>query len=114
MIDEEELTEWKEQFIAASDICNLSKTNKVYFERFLDIYGNRLKGDSASFGKIMDARFEKTKIVYEEIMRRSDFEFKSASERLARKSLKGTRITLYVTVVAAIIAASSVLFAVLK
>jgi len=107
------LKEWQTLFTSASNICNVSKTNKVYFDRFMDIYNDELKGARDNFKRIMDARYEKAEIIFEELLRRAEFEYKTLSGGIDRESLISIRGTLKFTIVAVIIAAGSAVIATL-
>ena len=94
---------------AAMHMCNISKTNELYFRRFLDICIGKLKNEKIKeneieLRKLMDARFGKAEIVYEDIMRRSESVSKKMSEDIFR-------YTLYVTLIAAVVSVVATLYA---
>ena len=87
--------EWEKRLVSAMRLCNVSKTNHVYFKGFLEIYGGCLE-DADRLEKIMDARYEKAKIVYEDTMRRSELGFKKLSSNYTLMAISVAVATLVV------------------
>jgi predicted secreted protein len=80
-------SDWKTQMAASIDAKNTSKTNDLYFRRFLDIYGNMFtEKEIADFKKEMRARCKKAEIVYEHIMHESEVGYKDLTAEIAKHS----------------------------
>jgi len=90
--------EWEKRLVSAMRLCNVSKTNHVYFKGFLEIYSGCLE-DSGRLEKIMDARYEKAKIVYEDTMRRSELGFKKLSSNYTLMAISVAVATLAVRLI---------------
>ena len=101
---------WEGLMHRAMNMCNISRTNQVYFERFLIIYGEKFTDEEKTyFTGIMDARCEKAEIVYEHRMRRSELGYKKTSSDIALVSLKRNTVAIIISILTALIAAGALL-----
>jgi len=67
---------WQGRLLAAKNYDNIVKTNRVYLDRFLDIYGENLE-NADNLRHTMDARFEKAEIIYNDAIFRAELESKT-------------------------------------
>jgi len=68
--------EWKKRLLAAKKYDNITKTNRIYLERFLEIYSKDLN-DADDLRDTMDARSEKAAMIYEDAIFKAELGFRT-------------------------------------
>ena len=100
--------DWETLWDKSTRLHNLSKSNHLYFGRFLNIYNKEFApGRAEELSRIMSARCEKARIIYEDNMRKSEHGFKKESAaqtnarlNIAEKSLTVSKRSWYIAIAA--------------
>ena len=97
------LERWETLWNKSRNLQNISNANRLYFRRFLDIYGEEFSPERVDeLNMMMDAWCEKARIAYEDNMRESEFGFKKASDKLNRRRYYIAAASLIIAVAAII------------
>jgi len=99
--NEKSLDNWEALWDKSRKLQNVSKANRLYFERFLDIYKDEFSPQELDeLRKMMNAGFERAKIAYDDNMRESEFGFKRESDKLNRRRFYIALASLVIAVLA--------------
>jgi hypothetical protein len=80
------LEDWKNLWDRSKELYNRIESNRLYFERFVEIYWVMFVPEEAdNLRKIMAARYEKARIIYDDTMRMAEFGYKKVADEIGRR-----------------------------
>ncbi|MDR0778711.1 MAG: hypothetical protein LBE48_04665 [Methanomassiliicoccaceae archaeon] len=80
------LEDWKSLWDKSKELYNRTRSNRLYFERFMEIYWVVFVPEEAdNLHKMMDARYEKASIIYDDSMRKTEFGYKKVADEIGRR-----------------------------
>jgi len=95
---------WESLWGKANTLQNVSKSNQLYFRRFLEFYKDEFTPERVNeLNRKMDAWCDKAKIAYENNMRQSEFGYKKAADRLNRRRFYIAAASLAIAILAIIL-----------